>query len=144
MARIGVISISGDRDYVHAGIGDPAENLAKVHLYPEVSFFPAGGPSVHHLAAPGRMTSARRTRLDGTYRMQLMLGNFEEYDQETNAALMKQSTRRPHAFARLDTRAADFSSRFGANHIHAMPGDRRAAVRAVCELVDVTLDESTR
>ena len=33
---------------------DPAENLARVHFYPEVFYFPAGGASVHHLAAPGR------------------------------------------------------------------------------------------
>lgn len=116
-----------------------------MHLYPEVFFFPAGGASVHHLAAPGRMTLARLTRLDGRYRMQLMLGEFENYDQRTNEALMKQSTWEwPHAFARLDARAEDFLNRFGANHIHAVPGDHRASIRATCELLDVTLDEFTR
>ncbi|MFE9581894.1 L-fucose/L-arabinose isomerase family protein [Nocardia sp. NPDC006044] len=124
---------------------DPAENLAKVHLYPEVFFFPAGGASVHHLAAPGGMTLARLTRKDGDYRMQLMLGDFETYDEQTNEALMKQSTWEwPHAFARLDARAEDFLSRFGANHIHAVPGDHRAAVRAACALLGVTLDEFVR
>ncbi|WP_069167735.1 L-fucose/L-arabinose isomerase family protein [Nocardia altamirensis] len=124
---------------------DPAENLAKVHLYPEVFFFPAGGASVHHLAAPGRMTLARLTRQDGDYRMQLMLGDFETYDAPTNEALMKQSTWEwPHAFARLDARAEDFLSRFGANHIHAVPGDHRATVRAACDLLGVRLDEFTR
>ncbi|MFX0577558.1 hypothetical protein [Nocardia nepalensis] len=124
---------------------DPNENLAKVHLYPEVFFFPAGGASVHHLAAPGRMTLARLTRKDGDYRMQLMLGDFETYDQATNDALMKQSTWEwPHAFARLDARAGDFLSRFGANHIHAVPGDHRAPVRAACDLLDITVDEFTR
>ncbi|MBV8933552.1 MAG: L-fucose/L-arabinose isomerase family protein [Kutzneria sp.] len=124
---------------------DPAENLAKVHLYPEVFFFPAGGASVHHLAAPGQMTLARLTRDDGQYRMQLMLGEFETYDEETNEALMRQSTREwPHAFARLDARADTFLSRFGANHIHAVPGDRRAEMRAVAELLGITLDEFTR
>ncbi|MGV9817319.1 L-fucose/L-arabinose isomerase family protein [Nocardia xishanensis] len=124
---------------------DPAENLARVHLYPEVFFFPAGGASVHHLAAPGTMTLARLTRKDGDYRMQLMLGDFETYDEQTNASLMKQSTREwPHAFARLDARAEDFLSRFGANHIHAVPGDHRAAVRATCDLLGITLDEFSR
>ncbi|MEU2254834.1 L-fucose/L-arabinose isomerase family protein [Nocardia xishanensis] len=124
---------------------DPAENLARVHLYPEVFFFPAGGASVHHLAAPGTMTLARLTRKDGDYRMQLMLGDFETYDEQTNAALMKQSTREwPHAFARLDARAEDFLSRFGANHIHAVPGDHRTAVRATCDLLGITLDEFSR
>lgn len=124
---------------------DPAENLAKVHLYPEVFFFPAGGASVHHLAAPGQMTLARLTRDDGRYRVQLMLGEFETYDEDTNETLMKQSTREwPHAFARLDAPAETFLSRFGANHIHAVPGDRRAEMRAVAELLDITLDEFTR
>ncbi|WP_229694277.1 L-fucose/L-arabinose isomerase family protein [Lentzea pudingi] len=124
---------------------DPAENLAKVHLYPEVFFFPAGGGLVHHLGAPGEMTLARLTREDGDYRLQLMLGEFETYDDETNEALMRQSTREwPHAFARLDAEADDFLSRFGANHIHAVPGDRRAELRAVCRLLGVRLDEFTQ
>jgi L-fucose/D-arabinose isomerase len=124
---------------------DPAENLRRVHLYPEVFFFPAGGASVHHLAAPGQMTLARLTRNDGAYRMQLMLGEFESYDEATNEALMRQSTFEwPHAFARLDAPAEQFLSRFGANHIHAVPGDHRAQVRAACELLGVTLDEFTR
>ena len=124
---------------------DPAENLAKVHLYPEVFFFPAGGASVQHVAAPGQMTLARLTRNDGKYRLQLMLGEFENYDDATTEELMKMSTPEwPHAFARLDAPAEVFLSRFGANHIHAVPGDRRAELRAVCELLDVTLDEFTR
>lgn len=124
---------------------DPAENLSRVHLFPEVFFFPAGGASVHHLAAPGQMTLARLTRNDGNYRMQLMLGDFESYDEATNDELMRQSTREwPHAFARLDARAEDFLSRFGANHIHAVPGDHRATVRAACDLLGVTVDEFTR
>ncbi|GAB0103801.1 L-fucose/L-arabinose isomerase family protein [Nocardia sp. JMUB6875] len=124
---------------------DPAENLSRVHLYPEVFFFPAGGASVHHLAAPGQMTFARLTRRNGSYRMQLMLGEFETYDDATNESLMKQSTWEwPHAFTRLDADAGDFLSRFGANHIHAVPGDHRATVRAACGLLGVTLDEFTR
>lgn len=124
---------------------DPAENLAKVTLYPEVFFFPAGGASIQHVAAPGGMTLARLTRDDGRYRPQLMLGEFETYDEATTSALTAQSTPEwPHAFARLDAPAETFLSRFGANHIHAVPGDRRAELRAVCEQLDITLDEFTR
>ncbi|TCP44780.1 L-fucose isomerase [Tamaricihabitans halophyticus] len=123
---------------------DPAENLAKVHLHPEVFFFPAGGASVQHIAAPGEMTLARLTRLDGNYRMQLMRGEFVEFDAATNAEMMDRSTPEwPHAWARLDAPAATFLSRFGANHIHAIPGDRRAGVRAVCDLLGITIDEFT-
>ncbi|WP_370938490.1 L-fucose/L-arabinose isomerase family protein [Amycolatopsis sp. cg13] len=124
---------------------DPAENLAKVHLYPEVFFFPAGGASVQHIAAPGRMTLARLSRLDGEYRMQLMLGEFENYDDRTTEELVSRSTREwPHAFARLDVAAETFLSRFGANHIHAVPGDRRKELRAAAGLMGVRVEEWSR
>lgn len=124
---------------------DPAENLAKVNFYPEVFFFPAGGASVQHIAAPGQMTLGRLTREDGQYRLQLMLGDFENYDEATNKELVDQSTPEwPHAFARLDTPGEVFLSKFGANHIHAIPGDRRAELRAVAQQLGVRLDEWTR
>ncbi|HVV10290.1 L-fucose/L-arabinose isomerase family protein [Amycolatopsis sp.] len=124
---------------------DPAENLAKVNFYPEVFFFPAGGASVQHIAAPGRMTLARLTRQAGEYRLQLMLGEFESYDDETNEALIRQSTPEwPHAFARLDAPGEVFLRNFGANHIHAVPGDVRAELRSAAKLLDVRLDEWTR
>jgi L-fucose isomerase len=120
---------------------DPAVNLAKVHLHPEVFYFPAGGASVQHLAAPGDATFARLTRRDGRYRMHVMRGAFEQYDDATNDRMMRQSTFEwPHAFARLRTSADDFLARFGANHIHAVPGDHVAALRSVCDLLDVDFD----
>ena len=119
---------------------DPAENMAKVHLYPEEFYFPAGGASVHHLAAAGEITLARLAA-DGRYRMQVTLGRFEPYDDETNEALMRQSTYVwPHAFTRFDAPAEVFLSRFGANHIHAVPGDITDQLAAVCGFFDVTLD----
>jgi L-fucose isomerase len=124
---------------------DPAENLAHVNFYPEVFFFPAGGASVQHIAAPGRMTLGRLTRHAGEYRLQLMLGEFERYDDATNAELMRMSTPEwPHAFTRLDAPAEVFLSNFGANHIHAVPGDVRAEMRAAAHLLDVRVDEWTR
>jgi L-fucose isomerase len=120
---------------------DPAENLRHVHLYPEVFFFPAGGASVHHLAAPGDFTFARLTRLDGRYRMHVMRGAFERYDGETNENLMHQSTYEwPHAFARMDAPAEEILSRYGSNHIHAIPGDHVEELKIVCKLLDVDYD----
>jgi L-fucose isomerase len=120
---------------------DPAENMAQVHLYPEEFYFPAGGASVHHLAAPGDITLARLSRADGQYRMQVTLGRFERYDAETNEALMRQSTYVwPHAFTKMDALAEVFLSRFGANHIHAVPGDITAELAAACRFLDVTLE----
>jgi L-fucose/D-arabinose isomerase len=117
---------------------NPAENLAQVHFHPEVFYFPAGGASVQHLAAPGEATFARLTRREGRYRMHVIRGAFERYDDETNEAMMRQSTFEwPHAFARLRVGPDEFLSRFGANHIHAVPGDYVADLRAVCRLLDV-------
>ncbi|MCX2733289.1 L-fucose/L-arabinose isomerase family protein [Saccharopolyspora sp. NFXS83] len=124
---------------------DPAENLAKVNFYPEVFFFPAGGASVQHIAAPGQMTLGRLTREAGEYRLQMMLGEFESYDDDTNRTLVEQSTPEwPHAFARLDAPGDVFLSKFGANHLHAVPGDHRAEMRAVAEQLGVRLDEWPR
>jgi L-fucose/D-arabinose isomerase len=120
---------------------DPLENLAKTHFYPEVFFFPAGGAAVHHIAAPGSFTLARLTRLDGRYRMQVMRGEFENYDAATNEELARMSTFEwPHAFARLHVEAGDFLNRFGANHIHAIPGEYVAELRAVCDLLGIDYD----
>ena len=120
---------------------DPAENLAQVHLYPEGFYFPAGGASVHHLAAEGEFTFARLTRCDGRYRMHALRGRFERYGDETNERLMRKSTFEwPHAFASFDASAEEILSRYGSNHIHAVPGDHLAELRAICDLLDVDYD----
>ena len=121
--------------------GDAAENMSRVHLYPEGFYFPAGGASVHHLAAPGDFTFARLTRKDGRYRMHVMRGAFETYDDATNEELMRQSDYAwPHAFARMDATADEILSRYGSNHIHAIPGDHVEELRAICRLLDVDYD----
>lgn len=120
---------------------DPAENLRHVHLYPEDFYFPAAGASVHYLAGEGDMTFARLTRLDGRYRMQVMRGAFERYDDDTNRRLMEASTLVwPHAFARMDASADEILNRFGSNHIHAVPGDQVMGLRRICEFLDLDYD----
>jgi L-fucose/D-arabinose isomerase len=120
---------------------EAAQNMRRVHLYPEVFFFPAGGASVHHLAAEGDFTFARLTRLDGHYRMQVMRGALERYDDETNEDLMKQSTYEwPHAFARMEAEAGEILDRYGSNHIHAIPGDHVDTLKVVCKLLDIDYD----
>jgi L-fucose/D-arabinose isomerase len=119
----------------------PEENLRHVHLYPEDFYFPAGGASVHHLAAPGEMTFARLNRRDGRYRMQVLRGAFEQFEPDANERLMRASSYEwPHAFARFTASADEILDRFGSNHIHAVPGDRVAELREVCRLLDVEFD----
>jgi L-fucose isomerase len=120
---------------------DPLENLSKVHFYPEDFYFPAGGASVHHLAAPGAFTFARLSRLGERYRMQVLKGGLEQFDDATNERLMNASTYVwPHAFARFTAGVEDVLGRYGSNHIHAVPGDHVAALRELCLLLDIDFD----
>ncbi len=120
---------------------DPEVNMANVHLYPEVLYFPAGGASVQHVAAAGEMTFARLTRRSGRYRLHLLHGAFEQFDDVTTDRLVRASTFEwPHAFARFSASASEFLSRFSANHIHAVPGDHTDGLRAVCDLLDIDVD----
>jgi L-fucose isomerase len=117
---------------------DPEENLRQVELFPAQFYFPAGGASVYHVAAPGEFTFARLTRGDGRYRMHLLHGSAERFDEAENKALAEQSTETwPHMFARLDATPEAFLGSYASNHIHAVPDDRRAELRSVCELLDV-------
>jgi L-fucose isomerase len=121
---------------------DPAENLRRVHLYPSDFYSPAGGASVHHLAAPGGFTFARLTPVGSRYRMQILRGRLEQYDSATNAMLMGRSTFTwPHAFARFTASQNQVLSRFGANHIHAVPGNFIPELRGACRMLDVDVDE---
>lgn len=120
---------------------DPLENMGRVHLYPEEFYFPAGGASVHHLAAPGEFTFARLTRLASRYRMQVLRGRLEQFDDRTNERLMQASTYVwPHAFARFDADADEILGRYGSNHIHAVPGEHVAVLRELCRLLDIDFD----
>ena len=93
---------------------------------------------MYHVAAPGEFTFARLTRDNGQYRMHLLHGSAERYDEAENEALAEQSTRTwPHMFARLDATPEAFLGSYASNHIHGVPGDRRAELRGVCELLDV-------
>jgi L-fucose isomerase len=120
---------------------EAADNLASVNLYPEDFYFPAGGASVHHLAAAGEMTFARLTRLEGRYRLHVLRGAFEQFDHDTNEKLMRASTYVwPHAFARFAADADEILGRYGSNHIHAIPGDYVGALRTVCRFLDIDFD----
>ena len=96
---------------------------------------------MHHLAAPGDATFARLTRQARRYRMQVVRGSFVNFDDEVNQALMLQSTFEwPHAFARLSVDSSEFLSRFGANHIHAVPGDLVAELQVACTFLGISFE----
>jgi L-fucose isomerase len=87
------------------------------------------------------MTFARLTRRDGNYRMHVLRGRFDRFDDETNERLMHASTYAwPHAFARLDASVDEILTRYGSNHIHAVPGDHVTELKQVCRFLDVEFD----
>ncbi len=106
------------------GSCDPAVNLKQVTFYPEKNYYPAGGASVHHFAAPGKVTLGRLARKNGKYWLALVPAEFVEFPREV--ALRKGSATTPEwpvAFARLSTSADEFLRSFPCNHIHGVYGD---------------------
>ncbi len=130
---------SGEHATYFAGRSfDPHDNLPQVHFYPEGFYFPAGGASVHHLAAPGAATFARLTRHDGRYNLAILPGEFVRYDDATNDLLMRQTSLEwPHAFARFTCSAEEFIGRYASNHIHAVYGEWTAELRLAAEMLGV-------
>ncbi|MCG8604730.1 fucose isomerase, partial [bacterium] len=124
--------------YFAAKSFDFRENLAKVEFRPEGIYFPGGGASVFHLAAPGNVTLARLMRVSGRYWMAIVPGEFVQFDDATNEKLINQvQDNWPHAFFRLGVEAEEFFSSYSCNHIHGVYGDQVDKLIAVCHLLDI-------
>lgn len=124
--------------YFAAKSFDFRENLAKVEFRPQGIYFPAGGASVFHLAAPGEVTLARLMRVSGEYWMAIVPGEFVQFDQKQNETLINQVQNNwPHAFFKLQVSPEDFFSSYSCNHIHGVYGNQVDKLIAVCELLDI-------
>ncbi len=114
------------------------ENLKHVTLYPEVSDYPAGGPSVHHFAAPGEVTLARLARRQGRYRMTLLRGEFVEVQRSKAFELGRTVT--PEwsiAFCRLGCSPEGFLSVFPCDHIHGVYDDYREELARIGDVLGI-------
>ncbi len=119
---------------------DPAVNLAKVELYPESFYFPAGGASVRHIAAPGEVTLGRLTRKDGEYVMTVIKGEFLDFGEQENEEKAKNTQIEwPHAFAKLKISADDFLATYSSNHIHGVYGDYVEELKHFAELARIKI-----
>ncbi len=117
---------------------DPAENLKHVTFYPEVSYYPAGGASVHHFAAPGEITFARFARKKGQYWLAIVPANLVEFPREV--ALQKAATTTPewpHAFAKLQVSPDFFLSSYPCNHAHGVCGNWVDELLNVAKILDI-------
>ncbi len=103
---------------------DPEVNLPKVEFYPQGFYFPAGGASVRHIAAPGEVTLARLARRNGQYWLAILPGEFIELpgeEAERKAAATQPEW--PHAFARIRVGPDELLAEYDSNHIHGAYGD---------------------
>jgi L-fucose isomerase len=132
-------SNSGTHATYFAGASDtPEVNLKHVTFYPEKDYYPAGGASVHHFAAPGRVTLARLARKKGKYWMAIVPAELVAFSREK--AMQKGSTVTPQwpiAFARLEVIADRFLSEFPCNHIHGVYGDYVKEMQIVAQVLGI-------
>jgi L-fucose isomerase len=117
---------------------NPADNLKKVTFYSEVSYYPAGGGSVQHFAAPGEMTFARLARKGGRYWIAIVPAELIEFP--LDMARKKAATTTPewpHAFARLRVPPDEFLSSYPCNHIHGIYGDWVTELLHVAKILNI-------
>ncbi len=126
--------------YFAARSFDPKENLAKVEFRPEGFYFPAGGASVYHIAAPGKVTLARFTRSGDTnwYKLTMMRGEFVTFGEDNDEKIASGvQDNWPHAYARLDCTTETFIDHMNCNHIHGTYGDWIDALKTFCFAADI-------
>jgi L-fucose isomerase len=130
---------SGEHATYFAGRSvDPAVNLKHVHLYPAIIYFPAGGASVMHVAAPGQVTLARLARRNGRYWMAIVPADFIQFPPAVQEQKVKATTAEwPHAFARFKVPAEEFLAEYDSNHIHGVYGNWVADLVWACRMLRI-------
>jgi L-fucose isomerase len=137
--KVWFFSNSGTHATYFAGASkNPLDNLKHVTFKPECSDYPAGGASVHHFAAPGKVTLARLARRNGKYWMAIVPAEIVQFEQELMVSLGNQVTPEwPIAFTIIESDPELFLERFPCNHIHGVYGDYTAELIQVCKLLDI-------
>ncbi len=126
--------------YFAAKSFSPEENLARTEFRPEGFYFPAGGASVYHIAAPGDVTLARLTRSGdpGRYRMVIVTGEFVSFGDDKDEQLAKGvQDNWPHAYAKLNCTAEAFIDNMHCNHIHGVYGNFTEELKTFCQIKDI-------
>lgn len=134
-----MFSNSGTHATFFAGVSkNPEENLKEVTFYPEVSYYPAGGASVHHFAMPGKVTLARLVRKNGKYWMAIVPGEFIGFPKEKALQLGLTTTPEwPCAFTRINASADEFLSEYPCNHIHGIYGDWVDELKFIAKILKI-------
>jgi len=133
------LSNSGAHPTYFAGRSkNPDENMKYVSFKAECSDYPAGGASVHHYAAPGKVTLARLARKEGKYWMAIVPGEIIEFPREIEDAKGATVTPEwPIAFTRLNVNADDFLAGFPCNHIHGVYGEYVSELLNIAKVIGI-------
>ena len=126
---------------------DPVVNLRNTEFRPEGFYFPAGGPSVYHIARPGEVTLARLTRSGSTthYKMVAVHGEFVSFGAEEDEKLAAiEQDNWPHAFARYDCDMETFIQAMSCNHIHGTYGNWIKELKVFCQAADIEFVQLTK
>lgn len=116
----------------------PEENLKNVSFYPESKDYPAGGGSVHHFAAPGKVTMARFARKGDQYYLTIVPGEIIHFSQEKMQELGNTATPAwPIAFTKCEVSADEFIEKYPCNHIHGVYGDYVEELMVVAKLLNI-------
>lgn len=117
---------------------DPDVNLARVELYPQGLYFPAGGAAVRHFAAPGEVTLARLARKNGKYWLAIVPGEFIELpEEEAERKAREIQVNWPHAFAKLKVSPDELLAEYDSNHIHGVYGNYVDELIWVAKMLDI-------
>ena len=123
--------------YCAARSFNPEDNLARTEFRPEGFYFPAGGASVYHIAAPGEVTLGRLTRHDGEYRMTALRAEFVDFGDRNDEVAAICQDNWPHAFARFRCSIESFIDNFHCNHIHGVYGDVVRELETACQVLRI-------
>jgi len=113
---------------------DPDENLRHVRVVPAITKYAGGGAHIRFVFRPGELTLARLTRSPSGYRMFVARGEAIALDPDD---VVGAGPGWPHAFVRLPIAPDDLVQTLQANHLHAVAGDYRGELLALCRLLDV-------
>jgi L-fucose isomerase len=124
--------------YFAGGSNDIQSNLARVRFKPECSDYPAGGASVHHFAAPGKVTLARLARKEDKYWMAIVPAQIVQFDLEKMNELGDLVTPEwPIAFTKLQASPQEFINNFPCNHVHGVYGDYVQELVQFCQFLGI-------
>ena len=124
--------------YYAAGSMIPEENLKHVSFFPESKDYPAGGGSVHHFAAPGKVTLARFARKGDDYYLTIVPGEIVQFSEEKMRELGNTATPAwPIAFTKCKVSAETFIEKYPCNHIHGVYGDYVEELKMVAKLLNI-------